>query len=224
MLGGHPALEKEMRSSEVGGVVLAAGLSQRFGRNKLLAEFGGRPMISWTVAAALASRLAPVVVVLGYEQPLVKAALAEFAFDPRLIFAINDDYRLGQSASVKAGLASLPAHCAAAMFVPADQPRLTPAVIDRLIEEFEKGQASICYPTFAGRRCSPVLFAAAHFPSILRLQGDVGARGVIKAHPECVAEVAFAQEGPLLDVDNPEDALALASMTERPGQRVRTAS
>lgn len=223
MFGG-PAASEGAQRSDVGGVVLAAGLSQRFGGNKLLAPFDGKPIVYRAVAAALRSRLAAVAVVLGYEQELVRAALAELARHPRLAIVINDHYRLGQSTSVRAGLAEIEKNCLAAMFIPADQPGLTAATIERLIGEFEKSERSICYPVFRGRRCSPVVFAAAHFPSIHKLEGDIGARDIIRRHPEGVHEVDFDDERPLLDVDSPQDAAALASMMDSASDGDRTSS
>jgi len=47
-------------------VVLAAGGSTRMGgRFKLLEDLGGRPLVLWSVEAAMGSRCRPVVVVLG---------------------------------------------------------------------------------------------------------------------------------------------------------------
>ena len=114
----------ERRQSGVGGIVLAAGLSRRFGGNKLLTPFGGKPLVRWVVEAALSSELTTVVVVLGHEHQNVRAALADLEAPSRLTFVYNDRYEQGQSSSVVAGLSAIEALVEAAMFIPADQPRL----------------------------------------------------------------------------------------------------
>lgn len=200
--------------SGVGGIILAAGLSRRYGANKLLAPLMGRPLIHWGVTAALASRVDVVAVVTGHERDLVRAALTGPSSDSRLIFVDNHDYEQGQSTSVIAGLAAIAATCAAAIFIPADQPGLDASIIDRLIAEFELGLHDICLPTFRGQRRSPVLFGAMHFSNLCRLKGDLGGRSVIDANLDRVAEVDFDREMPFMDVDRPDDIAALSSMQE----------
>jgi molybdenum cofactor cytidylyltransferase len=88
--------------SAVAGVIMAAGLSGRFGRNKLLEPFRGRPLLRWTIEAALRSRLLCITVILGHEQDRIRHALTDFAGEARLSFTFNPSYRDGQSGSVVA--------------------------------------------------------------------------------------------------------------------------
>ena len=68
-----------------------------------------------------------------------------------------------------------------------------------------QGGAAICVPKAGGRRGNPVLFARRFFPELLALTGDSGAKTVIAAHPELVAEIAMAGTGTLVDLDTSED-------------------
>jgi len=202
--------KSEWPRSTVGGVVLAAGLSRRFAGNKLLAPFMGKPVVRRTVEAALDSRLAMIVVVLGHEHASVRAALADLPVSPRFVFVHNDRYRDGQSSSVIAGLAAIAPSLDAAMFLPADQPWLDCTVIDRLIAAFEQSGSDICHPAVAGRRFSPAIFGRRYFPALRQLQGDVGGRSVIEANSGSVTAVSFPDETPFCDVDRPEDLAALS--------------
>lgn len=202
--------KREQPRSTVGGVVLAAGLSRRFAGNKLLAPFMGKPLVRWTVEAALDSRLAMIVVVLGHEHDSVRTALAGLPASQRLIFVRNECFQDGQSSSVIVGLTAIAPSLDAAMFLPADQPRLDCSVIDRLIAEFEQGESDICHPAVAGRRFSPAIFGRRHFPALRQLQGDVGGRSVIEANSGYVTAVSFPDETPFRDVDRPEDLAALS--------------
>jgi probable selenium-dependent hydroxylase accessory protein YqeC len=190
--------------SAVVGVVLAAGSSRRFGENKLLAPFRGKPLLCWVIEAALRSRLAALIVVLGHEHERVRRALADFKGD-RLTFAINESHQGGQSTSVIAGLAAVPPASAGAMFLVADQPLLDHDVIDRLIAAFEASAGGICHPFCEGRRGNPVIFGARFFPELRQLSGDRGGAAVIEAHRDAAIPVLFSDATSFRDIDYRSD-------------------
>ncbi len=198
------------RRSDVAGIVLAAGLSTRFDGNKLLAPLRGKPVIRWTVEAALASRLDRIVIVLGHESERVRAALAGVPSGDRLETVVNPNYGDGQSGSVIAGLDAVQESCNAAMFLMGDQPLLNSETIDALIAAYDASISDICYPSNDGQRRNPVIFAARYFPAILALTGDVGARALIDANPEAALAVDFPDKAQFKDVDSINDFVALA--------------
>ncbi len=191
------------------GIVLAAGMSRRFGANKLLAPLHGKPLIRTVVEAALASRLARLFVVLGHESDRVRGAIGGLADDERLEIVINADYADGQSSSVRAGLRAATVDFTAAMFLMGDQPWLDRQIIDALIHAFQASEKDICYPSHQGKRRNPVIFGARFFPQILALTGDVGARALIEANPGAACIVDYAQAAPFRDVDRAADLAAL---------------
>lgn len=192
------------RAPKIAAIVLAAGRSTRMGANKLLQDVGGTVMAARAVDAALASQARPVIVVTGHQADDLRAALK--GRDVR--FVHNPDFAAGLSTSVRAGAAALPPGLDGALFVLADMPRITSAHLDRLIAAFNplEGRA-ICVPTHRAKRGNPVLWAARFMPELGALSGDTGARGLIHAHEDQVAEVEMDDDGVLLDVDTP-DALA----------------
>jgi len=186
----------------VAAVVLAAGRSTRMGTaNKLVAQIEGKPVVRHVVEALLASRARPVLVVTGHEGERVEAALCHLP----VTFVHNPDHAAGMATSLRAGISAVPAECDGALLCLGDMPRLSAPVVDALIEVFhpEDGRA-IVVPVFEGQRGHPVLFARAFFPELCALEGDVGARSVIAAHPEAVVEVRVDEPGVLVDVDTPE--------------------
>ncbi len=197
-------------SRAVAGVVLAAGLSRRFGGPKVLAPWRGKPLVQWVVEAAMASSLKPIAIVTGHEGGRVRAALAD-QVGPKLVFVDNPDYADGQASSVVAGLAAICDDHDAAMFLMADQPLLTAGVIDALIEAWRQSGGGICHPRYRGERRNPVVFARRYFSEILALSGDEGARRIIDSHPEAVSAVDFEDGLPFLDIDRPEDMDLLRS-------------
>ena len=207
----------------IAAILLAAGRSTRMGAgNKLLAEIGGRPMVSWVAEAVLASRATAIVVVTGHQRERIKAALGDRLGDPpgdppaaaRLTLAHNPDYRAGLSTSLHRGLAALPAEVDGALVCLGDMPQISKAVIDRLIAAFDPLEGrTICLPTWRGKRGNPVLVARRFFPEMQAISGDVGARLLIGDYPEAVREVAMddlpAGQAVLIDVDTPEALAAL---------------
>lgn len=185
----------------MGAVVLAAGGSTRFGTLKQLLRWGEGTMLSQVVDTALASSVRPVVVVLGNQSEQCRAALGRRP----VTIVVNEQWEQGQSTSVRAGLTSLPADVAAALFLLADQPAITAATLDALIERYGATRAPVIWPELAGRRGNPVLFDRALFPELMRLTGDVGGRCVLESHAAQAERVSVPDRGILYDVDTPDD-------------------
>jgi molybdenum cofactor cytidylyltransferase len=193
-----PVLEVQARTAAV---VLAAGGSSRFGSPKQLARWGDQTFIERTVEAALASQAHPVIVVLGAEVEQSRAVLG----DQPVQIVVNPAWAEGQSTSLKAGLARLPANVSSAVFLLVDQPGVTPDIIDALIERRRQTQALLIWPEFRGKRGNPVLFDRALFPELMQISGDTGGRPVLMAYQDQAERVAVENEAILLDFDRPED-------------------
>lgn len=189
---------------ETGIVLLAAGRGTRFGASpKLLAALDGRPLVRHAAEAALATRLRPVVVVLGAHAASVGAALAGLD----LAFAKNPDFAAGLSTSLRAGLAALPERCAGAVVMLGDMPRVAPALVERLAAAFDGTQAAVV-PVAGGRRGNPVLLNRHRLAADLSgLTGDRGA-GPLLAGRTDVLEIP-GDPGSRLDIDTPASLAAL---------------
>jgi molybdenum cofactor cytidylyltransferase len=84
-----------------------------------------------------------------------------------------------------------------------DQPHLTPALLDSLIEHQHATGKKIIAAQYAGVPGPPALLCASLFPQLKTLSGDEGARRVLLANPDEVVLVPFPKGS--LDVDTPED-------------------
>jgi CTP:molybdopterin cytidylyltransferase MocA len=189
-------------SRSVSGVLLAAGTSRRFGgRPKQLATFDGEPLVRRAARQALESRLAELVVVVGFEADRVRSVLE----DLQLPVVENAAYGAGQSTSVAAGLEAVDEDADACLFLPCDQPYLAAKTLNRLLWAYERTGGGIVVPAFRGRRGAPTLFDRRYFPELRALTGDAGGRQLLQRHPESILSVDLESELPLLDADTPEE-------------------
>lgn len=197
------------RAPRIAALVLAAGQSRRMGTlNKLLIGIDGKPMVRRVAEAAAASAASPLLVVTGHERERVAAALAGLT----LGCVDNPDYAQGLSTSLKRGLAALPADVDGVVICLGDMPMVSADTINRLIGAFNpvEGRA-ICVPTRRGKRGNPVLLARRLFADLAGVSGDVGAREIIAAHPELVAEVEMESDAILTDIDTPQGLAKLSA-------------
>jgi molybdenum cofactor cytidylyltransferase len=198
------------RAPRVAALVLAAGQSRRMGTlNKLLIEIDGVPMVRRVAQMLHQSKADPIMVVTGHERERVAAALEDLP----VILVDNPDFTQGLSTSLKVGIAALGADVDGALVCLGDMPRVSAAEIDRLIGALNPLEGrGIVVPTLNGKRGNPVLWSKRFFPEMQQVAGDVGARHLIGAYPEMVAEVEMAGDGVLIDIDTPQALAKLAAL------------
>lgn len=187
----------------IGAVVLAAGMSRRMGkRNKLLAIFEGQPVLRRVVETVQASAANDLVVITGFEAEKVARSLDGLGV--RLVHTPH--FADGLSASLRAGIQTLPADIDGALIVLGDMPRLKSTTIDILARHFrDGGTETICVPAHQGRPGNPVLWPSACFPAILSLSGDAGARRLMDTFCDRVTEINVDDSGIHFDIDDPAD-------------------
>jgi molybdenum cofactor cytidylyltransferase len=193
------------RQKQTAGVILAAGMSKRFGRPKQLAKIGNKYLVEWVLDSALSSRLTQVVLVLGHEHPKIIQALGSKINHPRLQVAINNHYQQGQSGSLRVGLSNIQKNFDSVMFMLGDQPKLRPGTIDFLLESFWKSEKSICVPVCSGIRGNPTIFSRAVYASLMAIEGDIGAREIIRTNQDHILYVELDDAQSFIDVDSPQD-------------------
>ncbi|MBF0356124.1 MAG: nucleotidyltransferase family protein [Alphaproteobacteria bacterium] len=191
------------------GVILAAGLSSRFPGNKLLARFRGEPIIRYVVKAALASRLDETVLVIGHQGDDLLECLSDLSAAPAFRIRRNARYLEGQSSSIQEGLSQVADKAEAVLFLTADQPLMTSAIIDRLIETHAKSKKAICLPRVQGARRNPVIFGKSLFGELMGLTGDKGGRALLDAHADDIAFDDFDDPTPFADIDTPEELVRM---------------
>lgn len=189
----------------VSAILLAAGESTRMGKQKLLLPLGNMTMVEQSLENLLNSRVKEVIVVLGCNADEITPVIEK----KNIRLVINQDFRLGMSSSIKAGISEISKDTEGVMIALADQPLIPPEIIDILIESFSGDERGIVLPVFKGLRGHPVIFDLKYKYELMAIDGDVGLRGVVKAHIDDLKEVEVDCPGILKDIDVMEDYLSI---------------
>ena len=204
-----------------GAVILAAGFSRRLpGENKLLKNYGSRPLLAHALAAAQALGLADAVVVTRPDMPAVE----EIAMNAGLRCVENPDAAEGMGASIAAGVRVVRPGLAGIFVALGDMPHVTAEDYRALATAHEQQSARICVPVWDGRRGHPVLFGADYRGALAGLSGDTGARAVLADHAARVVAVPAASPGVLADLDTAEDFAVEQPHTPSPALQRRKRS
>jgi molybdenum cofactor cytidylyltransferase len=188
--------------ANVVGILLAAGRGRRFdplgARNKLLQPLAAGEPVVVASARHLLSVLSRVIAVVPPQDGGVADALRALGCEVTLC----EQADTGMAASLVHAISySLP-QADAWLVALGDMPYVAPATLRALLAAVNDG-AGIAAPVFEGRRGNPVAFGAVHLPALLALQGEHGARALLKSAP--VVEVAVDDPGILRDIDTPDD-------------------
>lgn len=173
-------------------VLLAAGHSRRFGGDKLTQLYLGRPVGLHLVVALEAVPFRERIAVVSD----TKLDLAGCGY--RLVH--NDDPAAGMSRSLRLGVqAACGSGAEAVLIALADMPKVTATHIYRLLDRAEGPDAIVASSDGEIPR-PPVLFGCSHYDELLRAEGDMGARELVKHGHHVVTSPAE-----LVDIDTVED-------------------
>jgi CTP:molybdopterin cytidylyltransferase MocA len=198
-----------MDTSAVYGVVLAAGRSTRFGSDKLLTIYRGRPLVApvldlvaqATRSGTLAGGL--VVSVPGH------AALEAEVTRAGLGSVTNDEPEAGVSHSLRLAFATLaadyPQADGALVFV-GDQPQVRSTVVEQIVSAWRQGAGPFVRPRYLADPAAPghpVLIAREVWDLAGGLTGDRGFGPLLNQYPELVTVLDVPGTNP--DIDTPDD-------------------
>jgi molybdenum cofactor cytidylyltransferase len=190
----------------VGGIVLAAGGSARFGQAKQLLSFQGESLVRRAVRAAADAGCVGVTVVVG------EFRIAMELRETPGVLVENSAWARGLGTSIRCGvdhlLTSRP-ELDAVIVLACDQPFVDGKIITSLIAQWENSGKPIVASSYAGTLGIPALFDRACFESLLALPDNSGAKALIESRSAEVAQVEFEQGA--IDIDTPSDFEGLTS-------------
>ena len=181
-------------------VVLAAGGSRRLGRAKQLAVVDGETLLGRTLRVVCEAGVDSVVVVLGARAEEIAAAV-----DWRgSRVEVNPDWETGMASSIRAGVLAA-GNADGVLMLVCDQARLAAEHLRELLRRFDG--AGVVASGYAGIVGIPAVFPKTMFGQLMRLEGDAGARVLLREYAGQVEVVPW--ENGVVDVDTAEDLSAL---------------
>jgi molybdenum cofactor cytidylyltransferase len=190
-----------MTGSRIGGILLAAGGSTRYGSPKQLAQYKGKTLIRISAEAIADCGCSPAVVVLGSH---ANESLAEInGLNIRSV--INSDWQTGMSSSIRAGLSELlkiDPEIDAVLITLMDQPLVTSKHLAKFVERFDDTHPPVIAAKYQDVTGVPALFSRDLFDELFKLGGDRGARAVIRNQDDLMT---IDVEEAAVDVDSLPD-------------------
>jgi len=192
-------------------ILLAAGTSRRMGdSNKLLLPWNGRAIVASTATNLLAAGLQEIIVVTGYQAPLIVDALKDLP----LQFIHNPTYEDGMTSSIQSGVRQAAGD--GYMICLADMVMINPTEYARLTSAWEKRYAlddhCIGIPEYQGQKGNPVILPATLRENILSHPEKEGCRDLVRLHNTHHLHIPMATDHILRDIDRPEDYALLKEL------------
>ena len=189
-------------NTNIGCIIMASGEGKRFGGNKLMADFCGKPLICHIIDTAQ-SVFENIVVVTRHKD-------IELLYRNTSVPVVLHDmpYR---SDTVKLGLEYFGKKFDGYIFCQGDQPLLSKNTLHHMINEFQKNKSKIIRLQYNSVPCSPVIFPQWAYESLLNLPDGKGGNVVVKNNLDKVLFVSAQNISETVDIDTQED---LKNLTE----------
>jgi molybdenum cofactor cytidylyltransferase len=182
------------------GIILAAGEGRRIGGPKALLSLGERSFLCRVAELLAREGVDHLLAVLGYQAERVRQECGVTNVE----FVTNTDYARGMLGSTLCGLDRAQALGADAVLVhPVDHPVVSPATVAAVVAAL-RAEARVAVPSWEGRRGHPAGFARGSWSALRCAPPSVGARAVLRNHPNWVVHVP-GDSGCLTGINTPEE-------------------
>lgn len=190
------------------GLMLAAGSSSRMGSPKQLLPWGESTLIEHCISVAKQSQLDSLLLALGSDATAIRQSIQVLDID----IVVNEEWAKGIASTIKIGVDRLILGDTpdGILIMLADQPFISSADLDALIEAFESSD-SVIASNYKHRLGVPALFGASHFDLLTKLIGDKGAGSILNTMKDSTRTLPIAID--LTDIDTMETYTALRPNT-----------
>lgn len=189
-------------------LIMAAGGSKRLGRAKQLLPFKGGILLDRTIEESIASNIGEVYVVLGAYQTEISSRIQS---DHQVNLLINKNWEEGLSNSIAYGISQLESKdIKGVIILLGDQIYLDKKVLLKLSKFISSSSARIIISEYKEGSGPPSFFDSSLFPELMQLQGDEGAKEIVKKYKAEVKKIYF--EKGYLDIDEECDVKLLEEL------------
>jgi molybdenum cofactor cytidylyltransferase len=182
-------------------VILAAGESKRMGSPKALLPFHDQTFLQHLLDITVHPKISKRTIVLGAgaEEIIERTGI------DRAMTVVNPDWANGQLSSIQAAVRGLDSAVTdGVVLCLVDQPLITSALVNDLVEAFYRSGKAIVVPNYRGQRGHPVIFSSKLFVELLAAPVETGARAVVWKHADEVEELSTDEEGAVLNLNDPD--------------------
>jgi len=191
---------------KLGCILLAAGTSQRYGTNKMLANLLGKPLIDYILSNIPIERFDECITVVSNDEVLDRVK----PYNMKIVYNDNPDRGIGSS--IRLGIEAL-SNVDACMFCVSDQPMLTTKTITDMIDNYQEG--TIYSLSHESERGNPVIFPSSVLDELANLKkGEFGTK-VIYSHKDILVLHETNDETQLIDIDTHENLLYVKSLIKQ---------
>ena len=171
------------------------------GTTKQLLPWGNKTILQNVVDTASAVNPAEIIVVLGHNA----AEISEVLRDEPVKIVVNEEFSKGMSSSLKAALHHISPDSDTYVFMLGDQPLVTADLLQVLLQHHSASRFGITVPVYRNEKGRPVVMDSKYREELMTLDGEIGAKQVIDAHPDDVQEIPVDSEEVIVDIDTQEE-------------------
>ncbi|MEN6436785.1 MAG: nucleotidyltransferase family protein [Anaerolineaceae bacterium] len=199
-------------------IVLAAGLSTRMGKNKLLLPWHGKTIIQCVVEQLISSGIDNILLITGRDRERVEkeTALPEVRHEFNALFEDGEMLH-----SLQCGIRATPEECESVLIVLGDQPQLEQSVIREILKYHEiYPDFPLIVPSYQMHKGHPWLVKKVLWRSIMDLTPPQNLKTFLDQHKREIKYVAVKSPSILTDLDTPEEyrnALQKSKDDDEPG-------
>ncbi len=187
---------------KISSVVLAAGMSRRMGRPKLLLPWGNSSVICTVASNLISTNMQEIIIVAG---ELTTEFIDATNHLPVVVVQNPHYYKDDMVLSLKTGLRALQKIFDAVLICLGDNPHMETRVIQQMQNYFHENRPPLLIPSFEMKRGHPWLVRKDLCAELLMLKENLTMRDFINYHKDLIHYLDVETPTVFMDLDTPED-------------------